>query len=426
MSDDPRPRLRRVAMISLHTSPLDQPGTGDAGGMNVYVLELSRRLAERDLEVEIYTRATSSRLSPVVEVTPGVRVHHVPAGPYEGLAKDELPGQLCTFARHLFRAEASHEQGWFDLVHSHYWLSGQVGALLRDRWAVPLVHTMHTMAAVKNAALAEGDTPEPAARVLGERQVVDTADMLVANTELEAKQLIDLYDADANRVEVVPPGVDLRVFRPRDQDEARARLGVPLDAVVPAFVGRLQPLKAPDVLLHAVACLVERDPALRHRLFVPVVGGPSGSGLESPRSLSALAEGLGISDLVRFIPPVSRDRLADWYAAADVVCVPSYSESFGLVAMEAQASGTPVVAAAVGGLTTVVRHGRTGLLVEGHDPQDYARAIGSVITRPAYRAALASAAASHALDFAWERTAALTHEVYRRAARAARAGTSHG
>jgi D-inositol-3-phosphate glycosyltransferase len=279
---------------------------------------------------------------------------------------------------------------------------------------------------VKNAALAAGDAAEPAARLLGERQVVDAADMLVANTDLEAKQLIDLYDADATRVEVVPPGVDLRVFGPRDRDMARARLGVPLDAVVPAFVGRLQPLKAPDLLLRAVADLVERDPALRDRLFVPVVGGPSGSGLEHPDSLSALAEVLGIADLVRFVPPVSRERLADWYAAADVVCVPSYSESFGLVAIEAQAAGTPVVAAAVGGLTTVVRHGHTGLLVEGHDPADYARALESVVARPAYRAALGSQAASHALDYAWERTAALTHEVYRRAAGALRAGTPRG
>src|SRR3712207_573330 len=206
---------------------------------------------------------------------------------------------------------------------------------------------MHTMAAVKNAALAAGDAEEPTTRVLGERQVVDTADMLVANTDAEAKELIDLYDADATRVEVVPPGVDLRVFRPRDQDAARARLGVPPDAVVPAFVGRLQPLKAPDVLLRAVPHLLEREPALRHRLFVPVVGGPSGSGLERPDSLASLAEALGIGDLVRFVPPVTRDRLADWYAAADVVCVPSYSESFGLVAIEAQACGTPVVAAAV-------------------------------------------------------------------------------
>ena len=221
----PRSTHGRVAMISLHTSPLDQPGTGDAGGMNVYVLELSKRLAQRNLEVEIYTRATSSALPPVVEAAPGVRVHHVLAGPYEGLMKVELPGQLCMFARHLLRAEAGHEVGYFDLIHSHYWLSGQVGALLRDRWSVPLAHTMHTMAKVKNALLAEGDKPEPAARVLGEEQVVDAADMLIANTDLEASQLIDLYDAWPNRVEVIHPGVDLGVFRPTPQDAARRRPG---------------------------------------------------------------------------------------------------------------------------------------------------------------------------------------------------------
>ena len=424
----PADALRRVAMISLHTSPLDQPGTGDAGGMNVYVLELSKRLAERNLEVEIYTRATSSALPPIVTAAPGVRVHHVPAGPFEGLVKDELPGQLCVFARHLLRAEAGHEQGWFDLIHSHYWLSGQVGALLRDRWSVPLAHTMHTAALVKNQLLADGDVPEPAARVLGEQQVVEAADMLIANTDVEAQQLLELYDADPARVEVIHPGVDLDVFRPTSQQAARARLGIAPDALVPMFVGRLQPLKAPDVLLNAVALLLERDPALRHRLLVPVVGGPSGSGLEHPEALASLAERLGIADVVHFVPPVTRDELVDWYAAATLVCVPSYNESFGLVAIEASAVGTPVVAAAVGGLTTVVRHERTGLLIDGHDPQAYARAIER-LAQPAYRDLLGSAAAEHARAFAWERTADLTLEVYRQAAAAMRdqaAGVLYG
>jgi D-inositol-3-phosphate glycosyltransferase len=422
--------LRRVAMISLHTSPLDQPGTGDAGGMNVYVLELSKRLAERNLEVEIYTRATSSALPPIVEAAPGVRVHHVMAGPFEGLAKDELPGQLCTFARELLRAEAGHEQGYFDLVHSHYWLSGQVGALLKDRWSVPLAHTMHTMAKVKNESLALGDTPEPAARVLGEEQVVEASDMLIANTELEAEQLVKLYDAWPDRVEVVEPGVDLKVFVPTSQQAARARLGIPADAVVPLFVGRLQPLKAPDVLLRAVALMLEQDPSLRSRLLVPVVGGPSGSGLEHPSSLAELATALGLGDVVRFVPPVSRAELVDWYAAATLICVPSYNESFGLVAIEASAVGTPVVAAAVGGLTTVVRDGVTGLLVDGHDPADYARAMSRLVEAPAYRDRLGSAAALHARGFAWERTAELTLDVYRKAARAMRhdltLGAMHG
>ena len=415
-----RPAHGRVAMISLHTSPLDQPGTGDAGGMNVYVVELSKRLAQRNLEVEIYTRATSSALPPRVPAFPGVTVHHVHAGPFEGLTKSELPAQLCVFAREVLRAEARHSQGWYDLIHSHYWLSGQVGALVRDRWSVPLAHSMHTMAKVKNGALAAGDVPEPSARVIGEEQVVEAADMLIANTEFEAKQLIELYDADPARVEIVHPGVDLSVFRPTEPSAARARLGLPRDAVVLLFAGRIQPLKAPDILLQAVAILLERDPSLRSRLVVPVVGGPSGSGLEHPQSLAELADALRIADVVRFVPPVAQSLLVDWYAAATLVCVPSYNESFGLVAVEAQATGTPVVAAAVGGLTTAVRDGVSGLLVEGHDPEDYARAIERIVSQPLLRATLAAGAVAQAEDFGWERTADRTLEVYRMAARAMR------
>ena len=245
--------LDRLAMISLHTSPLDQPGTGDAGGMNVYVIELARRLARRGVEVDIFTRATSSALDPVVAACDGVTVRHIHAGPFEGLTKDELPAQLCVFAREVLRTEAAQPVGHYDVVHTHYWLSGQVGALARDRWGVPLVHSMHTMAKVKNDALADGDVPEPLARVIGEEQVVEAADMLIANTDIEAKQLIELYDADPARVEVVHPGVDLDVFRPVPKAQARAGLGLPADADVLLFAGRIQPLKAPDVLLRAVA-----------------------------------------------------------------------------------------------------------------------------------------------------------------------------
>ena len=295
--------LRRVAMVSLHTSPLDQPGTGDAGGMNVYVLELARRLAARQVEVDVFTRSTGSGLPPVVDVSDGIRVHHVSAGPYEGLTKHELPAQLCVFAREVLRTEAYHSPGYYDLVHSHYWLSGQVGALARDRWGVPLVHTMHTMAKVKNAAMAVGDTPEPMARLIGEEQVVAAADMLVANTDDEARQLIDLYDADPGRVEVVHPGVDLTTFRDVGTQAARARLGLAADGPLITFVGRIQPLKAPDVMLRGVAVLLEQHPELRSTLTVAVVGGPSGSGLERPDSLVRLAEELGIDALVRFVPP---------------------------------------------------------------------------------------------------------------------------
>jgi D-inositol-3-phosphate glycosyltransferase len=277
---------------------------------------------------------------------------------------------------------------------------------------------MHTMAKVKNLSLAVGDTSEPSARLVGEQQVVDAADMLIANTDIEAKQLLELYDADPARVEVVHPGVDLDVFRP--SSSARTRLGLPPDAVVLMFAGRIQPLKAPDVLLHAVRALLDRDPSLRSRLVVPVVCGPSGSGLEHPESLAQLADSLGIADVVRFVPPVAQSVLVDWYAAATLVCVPSYNESFGLVAVEAQAAGTPVVAAAVGGLTTVVRDGVSGLLVEGHDPTDYARAMERIIGAPDLRAELSRGAVAQAASFAWERTADRTLEVYRAAARSMR------
>jgi D-inositol-3-phosphate glycosyltransferase len=412
--------VRRVAMISVHTSPLDQPGTGDAGGLNVYVLELSRRLAAAGIEVDIFTRATSSRLDPVTGVGDGIKVHNIHAGPFEGLTKGELPGQLCVFARDVLRTEAAQPLGHYDLVHSHYWLSGQVGALARDRWGVPLVHTMHTMAKVKNEALATGDTPEPAARIIGEEQVVEAADMLIASTDIEAKQLINLYDADPGRVEVVHPGVDLAVFRPRDTHAAREHLGLPLDAHVVLFAGRLQPLKAPDVLLRAVALLLEETPALRSRLVVPVVGGPSGTGLEHPESLAELAAELGIDDVVRFVPPVPTTELALWDAAASVVAVPSYNESFGLVAAEALATGTPVIAAAVGGLTTVVEDEENGLLVDTHEPRDWAAALRRVLLDDALRARLSAGARARAAHFSWENTAERTLDVYERARAALR------
>jgi D-inositol-3-phosphate glycosyltransferase len=311
------------------------------------------------------------------------------------------------------RAEAGHRQGHYDLVHSHYWLSGHVGWLAAERWGVPLVHAMHTMAKVKNAALAEGDTPEPPARVIGETQIVAAADRLIANTAEEAAELIRHYDADPATTAVVHPGVNLDRFTPADgRHAARARLGLPQDAVIPLFAGRIQPLKAPDILLRAAAVLLDQDPSLRERLVVPVVGGPSGSGLAKPERLQKLAARLGISDVVRFQPPVGQEQLADWYRAATVLVMPSYSESFGLVAIEAQACGTPVVAAAVGGLPVAVRDEQTGFLVPGHDPAHYAAVLRRFIDDPHLTDRLGDAAARHAQDFGWATAAAATADVY--------------
>ncbi|MEU8468746.1 D-inositol-3-phosphate glycosyltransferase [Streptomyces sp. NPDC029006] len=406
-------RPRRVAMLSVHTSPLHQPGTGDAGGMNVYIVELAQRLAAINIEVEIFTRATAGGLPAAVELAPGVLVRHVDAGPYEGLAKEDLPAQLCAFTHGVMQAWAGHRPGYYDLVHSHYWLSGHVGWLAAQRWGVPLVHAMHTMAKVKNASLADGDTPEPAARVIGETQIVAAADRLVANTEEEAGELLRHYAADPGKVAVVHPGVNLERFRAADgRAAARARLGLPPDALIPLFAGRIQPLKAPDILLRAVAVLLEERPELRSRILVPVVGGPSGSGLARPEGLHKLAARLGIADVVRFVPPVGQERLADWFRAASVLVMPSYSESFGLVAIEAQAAATPVIAASVGGLPVAVRDGETGFLVQGHNPADYARVLRRFADEPSLTPRLGEAAARHAQSFGWDTAAAATADVY--------------
>ncbi|ORX07032.1 D-inositol-3-phosphate glycosyltransferase [Mycolicibacillus trivialis] len=401
--------LRRVAVLAVHTSPLAQPGTGDAGGMNVYVLQTALHLARRGVEVEIFTRATSSADPPTVTVAPGVVVRNVVAGPFEGLNKYDLPTQLCAFAAGVLRAEAAHEPGYYDIVHSHYWLSGQVGWLARDRWAVPLVHTAHTLAAVKNAALADGDVPEPPLRAVGEQQVVDEADRLIVNTDVEADQLVANYGAEPGRIDVVHPGVDLEVFRPGDRGAARARLGLDPGEPVVAFVGRIQPLKAPDILLRAAAKL----PGVR----VVIAGGPSGTPLATPNGLAGLAEDLDISDRVTFLPPQSRDELAELFRAADVVAVPSYSESFGLVAVEAQACGTPVAAAAVGGLPVAVRDGVSGTLVDGHDVPRWADALDDLLARSrgSQAAQLHTAAAEHAALFSWGHTVDTLLASYQRA-----------
>ena len=386
---------RRIATISLHTSPLDQPGTGDAGGLNVYVVEVSKRLAERGIEVEIFTRAVCRDTPPTVELVPGVLVRNVVAGPFEELDKNALPGQICPFTFGVLRTEAAYAPGRYDLLHAHYWLSGQVAAVAAERWGVPLVQSMHTLGKVKNLALAVGDSAEPPARIRGEGEVVAAADRLVANTAEEARQLIDLYGADPWRVETVNPGVDLSVFRPASGLASglasgpasglasglalRRRLGLASDAVVLAFAGRIQPLKGPDVVLRAAASLLRLCPWLADRLVVVIVGGPSGTEVGAPGRLEALASSLGISSLVRMEAPCPQPELADWYRAADVVLVPSHSESFGLVALEAQACGTPVVAAAVGGLRTAVRDGYSGVLVDGHDPEVWARVLAGPI-----------------------------------------------
>ncbi|WP_349258437.1 D-inositol-3-phosphate glycosyltransferase [Stackebrandtia sp.] len=414
-TDQSRPR--RVAMLSMHTSPLAQPGIGDAGGMNVYIMQTARRLADVNVAVEIFTRATSSEQPPTVRVSDGITVHQVPAGPFEGLSKNDLPGQLCAFTNGVLRAEAAHPPGWYDIVHSHYWLSGQAGWLASERWGVPLVHSAHTLAKVKNRDLAVGDAPEPVNRVLGEELVVAESDALITNTAAEAADLVDLYDADPKKVAVAPPGVDPEIFRPGDVAAARAELGLAADDLVLGFVGRIQPLKAPDVLVRAVARLRRLNPGIADKVKLLIVGGLSGNGVARPHWLKELAASEGVGDSVRFLPPRAGVGLARVFRASDVVCVPSHNETFGLVALEAQACGTPVVAADVGGLKTAVRDGYSGILVNGHDETDWAHALDRLLTDAPRREALARGALRHAESFTWQRTAASLLDTYGGAAR---------
>ncbi len=402
----------RVAVVSLHTSPLDQPGTGDSGGMNVYIRAAVERLATQGVDVDVFTRCRGRGAPQVQELSSGSRIIQVKAGPCEPVPKGDLPRFLPEFLGGVLRTERRERRG-YDLVHSHYWLSGWVGRSAKEIWGVPLVASFHTLGKVKNYSLARGESPEPGARLAGEEAVISEADRIMAATPAEAAQLVGLYRADPDRIRLVPPGVDHELFFPRPRDEARARLHLTGVRLV-LFVGRLQPHKGPDIAVRALAEAIARDPSRTEDVVLAVVGGPSGSshGAEVAR-LMDLASALGVEERVVFFPPQPQARLADFYAAAECLLVPSRSESFGLVALEAQACGTPVVAAAVGGLRYVVRDGTTGFLVEGHDPADHAERLLQVLRDPAGSRRLGEAGVVQSLRFSWDATAAEILAVYR-------------
>jgi D-inositol-3-phosphate glycosyltransferase len=406
-------RANRVASLMLHTSPLEQAGIGDAGGMNVYVVESAKRIAESGVQVDIFTRANKPNLPETVEIADGVKVVHLEAGPYGSVSKDELPSQICALMSSYLRYELQRPAGYYDLIHSHYWISGQLGWLVSERYGLPLIHTMHTMAKVKNQSLAEGESPEPQTRAIGEEQVVSAASALIANTASEAASLVSLYDACPDNVFVVSPGVDLRTYKVNGGKKlSREKLKIGQDKLMLLFVGRIQPHKGPEVLIRAVAEMVTHTPILRSKLRAVVMGGPSGNGSQEPERLASLAKFLGVSDIVEFIPPVPHEELSDWYRAADLVTVPSYSESFGLVALEAQACGTPVVATAVGGLRAAVADGISGVLVDGHDPRAWSATLQRLLMEPQHRLLLSMGAVEHASRFGWDTTARGILDVY--------------
>ena len=387
-----------LAVLSLHTSPLAQPGTGDSGGMNVYVRELVASLAQAGVDCDVYVRRWSDALAEVVEVEPGFRVVHVPAGPID-LTKEQLPEITGEFADRV----ADHlVERPVQALHANYWLSGVVGHNLKHRLELPLVSTFHTLARVK----AETGDPEPERRVEAESEVIACSDAILASSEAEANQLRTLYHAPPERIEIVAPGVDRAFFSPGDQAGARAATGLDAGPVL-LFVGRIQPLKGLDVAVRCLAELERADAAL------VVVGGPSGIHGERERDrVVDLGAALGVADRIRWVEPQPHHLLSTWYRAADVCLVPSRSESFGLVALEAAACGTPVVAAAVGGLRSIVEHGRTGFLVEGRDPAVFASFVDEVLSTPGVAGAMAWAAAERARSYTWSTTAARLRRLY--------------
>ncbi|MEY3019079.1 MAG: hypothetical protein RLZZ272_63 [Actinomycetota bacterium] len=390
-------RVARIGLISVHTSPLDRPGTGDGGGLNVYVREVARRMAARGVEVDVFTRRTGPEDAGTVELAPGARVHHIEAGPSTVVAKEDAANLLCAF---LLAMERHPAVAGLDVLHAHYWLSGWVGRRLAERTGIPLVQTFHTLGTLKNAALAPGDRPEPPLRLYAEEEVARAADRVLVLTCGEARLFHRSFGLSGARLTVVPAGVDLDLFHP-DADDPAADVVAPRqrrDDPELLFAGRLQPLKGPDLAVRILAEVRRRVPGARLR----IVGGASGDLGMTPVALTALAEELGVAEAVAFEPALDQAALAARYRAADVVLVPSRTETFGLVALEAQACGTPVVAAAVGGLTAVVGEG--GTLVEGHDPADHAAAVLAYLEDPGLAAAAGAAGVRTGRAASWEHT----------------------
>lgn len=399
--------LRRIALVSYHSSPLDEPGAGDAGGMTVYVRGVAGAMARRGIRTDIFTRATTSDLRST-ELAPGVRVIPVEAGPVEIIEKESAARYISDFTARV-RAHSLSQRISYDLVHSHYWQSGLAAKDLARAWGVPLVHSHHTLGRVKNTSLAPGDRPEPALRLVGEEQTIAAADVLVASTDEEWNQLSCLYGADHDRLKTIHPGVDRAVFHPGDRGEARKTLGLGDEAVI-LSVGRIQPLKGLDLLIEAAALVA---PRLDRDLVLLIAGGASGSkGHAELDRLSKLAADRGLQHAVRFVGPQPHRNLPTFYRAADVVAVASHSESFGLSALEAHACGTPVLATAVGGLSYIVRDGRSGFLVNSRDPRVFADRALDVLGDRTMHAAMRAEAADSAARFSWDTTASALIELY--------------
>ncbi|TET53619.1 MAG: glycosyltransferase family 1 protein [Anaerolineales bacterium] len=382
--------------------------------MNVYVRDLSRELARRGHQIDVYTRSQDRAIRKISGALGyGARVFHLPAGPERPYDKNRVYDHLSEFSDGVV-AQAEREGAGYDVLHSHYWLSGVVARGLRDRWGTPMMHMFHTLGKKKDSVAQRPEQLEEERRISVESEIVRDADVLVASTRVERDQLVQLYGADQTRIRVISPGVDIELFRPMPADYAKQRIGICPDRRVILFVGRIDPLKGIDTLLRAMADIIQQWPELRHRLCVPIIGGDPDRawGDEEMARLQSLKVELGIDDIVLFLGARDQDELQYYYSAADVVVVPSDYESFGMVALEAMACGTPVIASDVGGLATLVRNGRTGYRVPARDPAALAAKIKRLLTDEGLRRRIGQRASCRAEEYAWPRIADKMEKVY--------------
>jgi D-inositol-3-phosphate glycosyltransferase len=407
--------MLRIAMISYHTCPLATLGGKDTGGMNVYVRELTRQLGQMGIHVDVFTRSQDDHVPHVLhELGYGNRVVHVPAGPEHPLPKKELASYIPEFVEGIkaFAAEKGIE---YDVIHSHYWMSGLAAEALSDAWGgTPIVHMFHTLGEMKNRIARSESEKEGPYRINGEKQVIRRADRIIAATIAEVTQLRFLYKTPANKMVVIPPGVDVSHFYPIPGDEAKMYVGLKPDDHMVLFVGRIEPLKGVDTLIQAMSCLQLAD---GHRVHLAIIGGdPSASPQEMSTEmarLQKLCDDLCVGQLVVFLGKRDQDRLPYYYSAAELLVMPSHYESFGMVALEAMACGTPVIASEVGGLAYLVRDGETGFTVPDQEPELLSEKITWLLNDRALHRTMSERAVEYAQDYAWEKIAGQIMDVYK-------------
>lgn len=405
-------------MLSYHTCPLATLGGKDTGGMNVYVRDLTRAFGQMGVHVDVFTRSQDEHVPHVLhDLGFGNRVVHIPSGPEHPLPKEELARYLPTFVQGI--QDFAREKGQdYDLIHSHYWLSGLAGIELKERWGIPLLHMFHTLGEMKNQVAREPGERESQFRIDSEKLILSKADRILSPTLAERAQLKWLYQADLGKVSVIPPGVDVSHFYPIPKDEAKAFVGIQTDEQMVLFVGRIEPLKGVDTLIHAMSCLNFWEGVSEKPIRLAIIGGDPDADPEEMTAemsrLQRLSLDLSMGKMILFLGKRSQDTLPYYYSAAEVVVMPSHYESFGLVALEAMACGTPVVASQVGGLMFLVQNGVTGYLVPDDNPDELCARLKQLLVDHALREEMGQQAAQYAQEYDWGRIATQIEDVYRK------------